>query len=55
MQVDSSPPFTSVAQSMGQAVQPPPPPKSNDGDTDTLASAKAATPNGVGGKVDISA
>jgi hypothetical protein len=54
MQVDSTPPFTSIAQAMGQAAQAPPPPAGPDGGA-SPAPAQAATPPGVGEAVDVTA
>jgi hypothetical protein len=55
MQVDSTPPFTSIAQAMGQAAQAPPPPGA-DGDNDAdgaRPAGQASTPSGVGASVDV--
>lgn len=56
MQVDSSAPFTSVAQAMGQTAQPATPVSSDsDGDSDGSPPASAANPPGVGSVVDLTA
>jgi hypothetical protein len=52
VQVDSTPPFTSVAQQMGQAAQAPPPPKPGDEGAETV---KSATSDDVGQVVDFTA
>lgn len=49
MQVDSAPPFTSVAQQMGQAPAPPPKPAEHEDKP-----VKASTPHEVGKSVDVS-
>ena len=54
MQVDSTPPFTSIAQAMGQAAQAPPP-ASADGDDKSSAPVPSANPPGVGEAVDVTA
>ena len=54
MQVDSTPPFTSIAQAMGQADQAPPPAAAS-GDGDKSAPTQPANPPGVGETVDVTA
>jgi hypothetical protein len=53
MQVDSTPPFTSIAQAMGQAAQAPPPPSASADSDDKSAPVQAAAPKGVGEAVDV--
>lgn len=54
MQVDSSPPFTSIAQAMGQTAQPQPAASDNDNDADNASQpAQPSTPSGVGGTLDL--
>jgi hypothetical protein len=55
MQVDSTPPFTSVAQAMGQTAQAPPP-AASDGDADKTPDLSATPADGdVGTLVNITA
>ncbi len=55
MQVDSAPPFTSVAQSMNQTAAPPrdATPGDDSGAAGSSSPVSAATPSGVGGAVDL--